>query len=360
VPNVARVAFPLAAFATSRFVGLVAAYAVRFVLPGTGLGYVLTRWDASWYLIIAEYGYPRNPPQGASSLGFFPLYPLMTRGVEAVTGLGFKTSAVAVNMVAGAVAAVLVWRLARDVFDSDTADRAALLFCFFPGSYSLILAYSEGVFLAFSAGCLLLLHHRHFWWAALVGGIGSASRPTGYVLAVTCAAAVFLHWRETRDWKPLPSAPLAAGGLIVYFTFLHFHTGDAFSWQRAHEQGWDQRLALDGSMLDRVLDFFLSPQNALIIMLPVFTTVALVPLVWNLVRVRPPATWLVFVGAGLPASLFATSVSFTPRHLLALFPLVVAVAHAVRGVAFTLLLATSAGLFAFLVIVIGGTNAFTP
>ncbi|HVF75621.1 MAG TPA: glycosyltransferase family 39 protein [Acidimicrobiales bacterium] len=362
MPNLAWLALPLAAFAASRFVGLVAAYMVRFVLPGTGLLFVMTRWDATWYLMIAERGYPRHLPAGdvGTPLGFFPLYPLLIRGVEEITGIGYKASAVTVNTAAAAAAAVLVWRLARDVFDAETADRAALLFCFFPGSYALTLAYTEGIFIACSAACLLLLHHRRFWWAALAGGIGSAARPTGYVLALACAFAVFMHWRETRDWKPLPTPVLAAGGLIAFLVFLHVHTGDAFAWQRAQERGWGQHLGWSGSIPDRVIDYIASPVNELNVFVPILTAVVLVPLLWNLVRVRPPGAWLVFVGASLVPSLFSTSVAFTPRHLFSLFPLVIAAAHTVRGVAFSALLALCAGTFAFFVFVMGGTTGVTP
>lgn len=356
---------PVAAFAASRLVTLFAAYAVRFVLAGWGMLAVLTRWDGAWYMSVAQEGYPTTVlggvgPPAQSRLGFFPLFPLLIRAVAALPGVSYAVAAVVVNGVFSLVATLLVWRLAAEVFDRETADRSAFLLCFFVGSYAFTYAYTEGVFMATGAAVLLLLHRRHFWWAALVGGVGSAVRPNGFVFAVTCAAAVLLHWRETKDARPLPSPVLAAAGYLAHLAYLHVHTGDAFAWQRTQERGWGQRTDLGQATVERFFDFAAHPVQDLNLIVPMLTVLAIVPLAWMLWQARPPATWLVFSAVCLLPSLVSTGVALTPRHLFAAFPLLVGAARRLRGNLYSLTLATSAALLGTIMLLTGGTSSLTP
>jgi len=53
-------------------------------------------WDGSWYRLIAESGYPATLPADAltgavqeSAWAFYPVFPMMSRFLMKVTGLGF-------------------------------------------------------------------------------------------------------------------------------------------------------------------------------------------------------------------------------------------------------------------------------
>ena len=353
------------AFVASRLVTLVAAFAARYTSPGTGVLKVLTdTWDSDWYLAIARDGYPSVIPAGEgnaaqSPLGFFPLYPLVARAADAVLPGDLRIAAVVVNLVAGAVATVLVWRLADVLFGRDTADRTAFLFAFFPGSYALSLAYSEALFIALAAGCLLLLHRRRWWWAALVGGIGSAARPTGYALAVCCAFAVVLHWRRTRQWRPLLSPALAAGGFLAFLAYLQARTGNALAYQRVQERGWGQRIDGGGATVRRLFDALQKPDD-LNLVVPSAAVLCAVVLVVLLVRARPPGTLLVFTVATLLPGVLTRGVATTPRHLFVAFPLVIGLARACVGNVYACVLALGAAALALFMFLIGGTFALTP
>lgn len=355
------VLLPLAAFVASRLVTMFAVYLVRFLMPGwTLLATMSRRWDGPWYLRVATDGYPTTLPDGQSPLGFFPLYPLLSRGVAEVTGVRIELAMVLVNTVAAALVVVLVWRLTEAVYSREVANRAAFLFAFFPGSYAFTFTYTEGVFLACAAGTLLLLERKRWWWAALVAGVGSAARPTGYVLALCCAFAVFMHWRRTREWKPLPTPALAAGGFLAFLAYLHVHTGDAFAWQRAQERGWGQRLDVGQTTVNRIVDYVANPVDDLNLLVPILSVLALVPLVWMLAKARPPGTWWVFVVASVVPGLLSTSVALTPRHLFAAFPLVIGAAWALPDEWYYGALAVCAGTLGVLMLLTGGTTYLTP
>jgi hypothetical protein len=181
------------------------------------------------------------------------------------------------------------------------------------------------------------------------------------VFAVTCAVAVFLHWRETRDWKPLPSPLLAAEGFIAFHVYLHVRTGDAFAWQHVQERGWGQGTDFGGTTLRRIVDYALHPNHDLNLLVPVLSVLAIVPLAWMLWRARPPIPWLVYAGFTLLPGLLSTAVALTPRHLFAAFPLLVGAAWALRDDnLYRITVATSAGILAVLMFISGATLSLTP
>src|SRR5436305_1376777 len=71
---------------------------------GNLLAAPFARWDSVWYLTIARVGYGHE----ASRTAFFPLYPLLIRGLGYVTGSDL-VAGVLISLVAFAVA--LIWLL---------------------------------------------------------------------------------------------------------------------------------------------------------------------------------------------------------------------------------------------------------
>ena len=65
-------------------------------VPDEGLSLLLApwqRWDAIWYLRIANYGYASNDP----SASFFPLFPLLVRVVALPLGGNYVAAALVVS-----------------------------------------------------------------------------------------------------------------------------------------------------------------------------------------------------------------------------------------------------------------------
>lgn len=354
-------AFPLAAFALSRVVTVLAAFAVRYFSHEDTVMDVLTaKWDTGYYIDIARDGYPSTVPDGPSRLGFFPLFPLLARWVAVLPGIGIPAAGLLVTLVSGAAATLLVWRLAARSFDPVVADRAALLFAFFPGSYALSMAYSEGVFILCAAACLLLLEQRRWWPAAVVAGIGSAARPTGFVLAVTCAFAVAVHWRESREWRPLLSVPVAAAGLLGFLVYLRVHTGDWLAYRRAQEVGWDQGVDVGTTTVRRTVGFLVDPVDDLNIFVSVVVLFTVLGLGWVLVRTRPPAVRVVYTVAVLAPVVLSTTNTLTARSALSAFPLFIGLAARVRAEVAGALLGLFGAVLAVFVVLIGPTLVLTP
>ena len=63
---------------------------------------MMARWDGVWYVAVARDGYPNRILEGVgngaqSNLGFFPVFPLLMRAVQAVTPFGLIVSGVIVS-----------------------------------------------------------------------------------------------------------------------------------------------------------------------------------------------------------------------------------------------------------------------
>lgn len=358
-------AFPLGAFVASRLVTVVGAFCARYFVGGSGTDTIATafmgKWDVGYYVTIARDGYPSTVPDGQSVIGFFPLLPLLARWVAAVLpGVGVQGAGLLVTFLAGAGATLLVWQLALRTFDKGVADRAALLFCFFPGSYALSMVYTEGVFVLCAAACVLLLDQRRWWLAAAVGGIGSAARPTGFVLAVTCAFAVAMHWRRTRDWKPVLSVPLAAAGFMAFLVYLQLRVGDWMAYRKVQERGWEQGVDLGTTTIRRSFGFLVNPKDDFNLLVSVVVFFTVVVLFVVLVRIRPPGTWIVYSVAVMAGPLLSTTNTLTPRSVLSAFPLFIGLARWLRWESAGPVVGLWAGILAVLMLLIGPTLVLTP
>ena len=176
---------------------------------------IRARWDAEWYLLIAEEGYHlerhmegrrvRYAP--ADATGFLPLYPLLVRGLGDLlarlpwtgeletrshgTGELIRKRGGAPYLLAGALIADLALllsaiRLYRRVQETGHAgapasegmalfSAAALLF--HPSSFFLSAVYAESLLLLLTLACFTALRRRRWLLAALAGALASATKP---------------------------------------------------------------------------------------------------------------------------------------------------------------------------------------
>lgn len=239
-------AVPLGIWAASRVIQLVL---LDWMLkPGTSLYDKLLIWDAVFFVEIGEKGYDpgyRYDADGevqGSTLAFFPGYPLLIRLAHAVTRLDHAALAITIAWIAGAVTAVLLFALARDLWDGRVAACLTALLCVQPMAIALSLAYSEPVFLAFAVGTLLAAYRRHWVVAAVLGLAASLTRPTGAAIGIALLAAAVLHVRRPehgpRRWWVLLSALPALCGVPAYLIWVAVRVGEPGAYFRMQTTGW--------------------------------------------------------------------------------------------------------------------------
>jgi hypothetical protein len=213
------------------------------------------RWDASWYLVIAHYGYrPELFPFTSSRTAFFPLYPM---GLKAIAWLG------APPVLAGVLLSVLALGLAlygihrltalelaprlsigRDGF-GDVAHLAVMVTAFAPMAFFLSAVYSESLYLALSVGVFWCARQGRWMWVGVLGALAAATRSTGLVLALP-ALMLYLYgprqdrpadlaararslWPRYRIRRDILWLLLLPAGLAAYLGYLALAGGDPLS-----------------------------------------------------------------------------------------------------------------------------------
>lgn len=330
---------------------------------GLAMGGAVGRWDGSYYLSNAFQGWPDEVFRGGEVVGrgfaFYPLFSLIMRFVRWATPMGTYGSGMFTVLVFALAASVLLWRLMREVADEATADRAVLLFSWFPGSIALTLIYSEGVMLTTAMVCLLLLSRRQWLGAGIAGALCTASRPSGLVIVACCGWAALVAIRSGRDWKALLAPVLAPLGAVAYHLWIWKATGSLDTWWRVEHEGFGERTNLL-NMLDR-LRYLRAHRNGDLQgwAIMIGTVIVVVGFVL-LLKDKAPTTWLIWAGGICVLALTSSLLGMRPRFVLTAFPLFLPFARRLQGPVLTSVVGVSGALLAVYAVLVSTTLFFVP
>lgn len=290
---------------------------------------VLLSWDGQWYLELVRKGYPRviQPEVTFHVLdaraAFFPLYPLIVRGVDRVLPGGDVSAALLVNFFLGAGAVYVVGLIARRIYGVEAAAAAMLLMALFPGSFVLSFAYSEAAMLVLAALCLLFLLEERWLLAGIAGALVTASRPNGVAIVAACAVASYLAIRHRREWRSLIAPLLAPVGWIAFQLFVGYQAGEAGVWFRVQREAWDEGLSFGLTALERIWNAIIDPLGSPANILTLATVVAMLVAIYTSVKVRLPAPLTAYTAVVLALMLLPSTVTARPRFLYTAFPLLI-------------------------------------
>jgi hypothetical protein len=331
----------------------------------------LENWDGGWYRGLATDGYPHQALHGETTLGFFPLYPMLIWTVArplVLFGISFGPYApdaadiagLVISGIGGLIATLLVQRLAAGWWGEAAGLRAAVLFCLFPGSVVFSMVYAEGIMIPLAIGCILALQKRRWLLAGILAGIATASEPEAAVLILVCAVSATLevrrHGWRSRTARLSLSAPLVApAGLIGVIAFLWAWTGTPAAYWIAQHYGWRERfdpLALPhlAIRLAHHISFAHFNHPTINLNWPVGLVGAAVLLVLLVLMVRIRRTisieaWVWTLGISFLA-VTSEWVPPNPRLLITAFPAVIALAYYLKRNAFAWLLVANGALLA--------------
>jgi hypothetical protein len=211
----------------------------------------LTWWDSWHYLRIADVGY-LPPGLPCCDQAFFPGYPLLIRAAAPLTGGNLILAGLAISLVAGCVAAVLLWRLGEQR-GAGVGAVAVTFLAVAPFGIFLTSVYTEALFLALALGAWWLGLRRRWWLAGLLTAAASGVRVNGLFLAAALAVMYLVQLRGDGRWRPRLDAlalltPVAT--VVAYFGYLSWRTGSPDAWQRAQDTGWVRGTAWPWQGLD--------------------------------------------------------------------------------------------------------------
>jgi len=166
----------------------------------------VARWDSSWYLVIAHYGYrPELGSYTSARDAFFPLYPLGLRGLSDL-GLQAVLAGVLFSLAAFALALYGIHRLtALELAGSgrsgsgDIARLAVLVTALAPMAFYFSAVYSESLYLALSVGLYWCARQGRWAWTGALGALATTTRSAGLVLALPALMLYLYGPREDRS-----------------------------------------------------------------------------------------------------------------------------------------------------------------
>jgi hypothetical protein len=324
----------------------------------------MTNWDGFWYRTIAGSGYPQHIYHFQTDLGFFPIYPLVTRvfsypfhwTTQYGTPGALTVAGVLISTVGGFLSVVMIQRLATEWWDAEAGRRAVLLFCLFPGSIVFTMVYAEGIAIPLAIGCIYALSRRRWVLAGVLAALATATEPEALILCVVCAISAVLEWRRQgwrlrralrAFWAPILS-PL---GAALFAVFLWAWTGTPFASLTVQHKYWHESttpLALvhDATTLASEVKWHHLSQSRInlnyVVGLvgAVLLAVMLVLLYRQRKRVSVEAiAWTLGISFLMVTS---SNVPPNPRLLITAFPLLMVVAYYVKGNWFRVLLGVNA------------------
>jgi hypothetical protein len=199
-----------------------------------GIGDVLfdafAKWDAVWFVHIADHGYDSK-----QITAFFPLYPLVVHAVSEVTR-STVVAGVLVSLAAAGVAGAVVHAIARTSLDRRVAHDAVVLLALYPLAFVFTAVYSDALFLALAAGSFLAGLRQRSLLAGVLGGLAVATRLIG--LALLPALVVLLWPRSRREAARLVPLALLPAALGAYALYLRSKLGDGFAFLHAQGEYW--------------------------------------------------------------------------------------------------------------------------
>jgi mannosyltransferase PIG-V len=199
---------------------LIASLAAR--LPGstppawgpdlTSIAPPLARWDAGWFLSVADQGYRFDPTTPTNNVRFYPLYPLAMRLVSRTTGLPLFTAGITISVASLFLALLILADLVKKETGRDWIPVTLMSLLFFPTAFYFAAVYSESPFLLTTLGAFWAARQRRWLLAGIAGAAASLTRLNGVLILVPVA---YLAWRELRQRPPAVARPIAALGLIL-------------------------------------------------------------------------------------------------------------------------------------------------
>lgn len=186
-------------------------------------------FDGVHYLRIAQDGYFAQYSQA-----FFPLFPLLVRIFSYVfprvpnldtrifTDPAYFYSGIILSNLFFLEAIYVLYKLINIDFDKNISFLSVILLLVLPTSFFFGAIYTESVFLLLAVSAVYLIRKGHFFWAAVLISLSTATRITGVLLILLYLVEVFQS-KKKINYIWLLIMPL---GILAYMLYLKLAFGN--------------------------------------------------------------------------------------------------------------------------------------
>ncbi|MEO0804360.1 MAG: mannosyltransferase family protein [Cyanobacteria bacterium J06642_2] len=200
---------------------------------------LLSAWDGGHYLYLARYGYQTSGDE-ATFIAFYPLYPWLIRLTSQILP-NEHLAAVSVTILGSIVGHVaFAYYLLKTGCNRSQIWRILCLLFLTPISVYFSMIYTEGMFLAETALCLLALRCDRYAWAAGFGLMASATRLVG-ILSIVPFISRFIETQRWRShWQSILWVCLIPLGYGIYLYLNWKFFGDPFHYRGVLGAHWQK------------------------------------------------------------------------------------------------------------------------
>lgn len=287
--------------------------------------------DAGWYQTIAAHGYGALP---RSAIRFFPLLPLLDRGLHDITSLTVGIASLLITNVAALLLGMGIYALVRSEWqDTLLARRAVWLIMLAPPAFIFVMGYSEALLVLLAVAFFLAIRRGNWWWAALFGYMAGTARPIGCLLVIPVVIEVIRSWRTDR-WGRWPGKVAAiassVAGTVTYLGWVSATFGGFLEPLKIQQQQGHH-----GALTDPVSTIYHSLANlahghhigdALHVPWIAVAVILIVVAFWRL-----PASYGAFALCVVVVALSGSNLDSFERYALSAFPLVMAASTLLRS-----------------------------
>ena len=287
--------------------------------------------DAGWYQTIAAHGYGALP---RSAIRFFPLLPLLDRGVHDITSLTVGIASLLITNVAALLVGMGIYALVRSEWqDTVLARRAVWLIMLAPPAFIFVMGYSEALLVLLAVAFFIAVRRSNWWWAALFGYLAGTARPIGCLLVIPAVIEVIRSWRTDR-WGRWPSKVAAiassVAGTVTYLGWVSATFGGFLEPLKIQQQQGHH-----GALTDPVSTIYHSLANlahghhigdALHVPWIGVAAILIVVAFWRL-----PVSYGAFALGVVAVALSGSNLDSFERYALSAFPLVMAASTLLRS-----------------------------
>ncbi|WP_315069271.1 hypothetical protein [uncultured Microbacterium sp.] len=170
-------------------------------------------WDAQWYWLVAENGYPTDLPLTDSgdvaenAWAFMPVFAYAAKGIGVLLG-SWGAGALLLSLVAGYLACLALHRLLRDRIGNSAATWAVVFFAAGPIAAMFQVGYAETLFLLLLFLALDATTRRTYAWLYILIPVMAFTRPGVLAFALFLGLHGLLRWIRRRQ-DPLTGREIA-------------------------------------------------------------------------------------------------------------------------------------------------------
>ncbi|MEU6879738.1 hypothetical protein [Streptomyces sp. NPDC046712] len=221
----------LGGYAATRVIGLAVLAVAAAVVGKDGMHRLTGRWDAVWYVRIAEngYGYQVTLPNGSvhSDLAFFPLFPALERALSTVLPVDAATAGLLVSWAASLAAAWGIYAVGSHAAGRQAGVALAVLWGVYPTAFVQSMAYTETLFTALAAWSILAVLRDRWILAGALCVLAGLTRPTAAALiaALGITALVTVVRERKLPARMVAGVLIAPLGWLAYIVYVGVREG---------------------------------------------------------------------------------------------------------------------------------------